>query len=347
MPFQAALRTHDPQVDLIGAAAGHLGEPVCTVCTVVVFQNDVVVQIQLFAERIRGGQQALDLQAGNIVDQMLHMRAIIRAGVGNAAVLGIGAPDTAVDLFLLGKQIEEAVLDVVGVDCDDLANITAGDHLLHHLAHDIAGIAVVHCKYQILFPGDPRQILRLFHSQRQGLFAYYIDAMLQEGLGCGVMNEVWRADRDKVDLAGFGLSHRFCIVIHAGLVNVIRFCAFVVQIVVRREAAAYQLCTRVQSQRLAMALTDQSLEVAAYHTISHLIRHFRILLNIIFLFGCYSYLIRSNKRFAAGKPASVSPSGKYSKQIVPSKPLSCMAGSRKSKLISPVPGSCRSGTSAI
>ena len=100
MPLQAALRTHDPQVDFVGAAAGYLGEPVSTVNAVFILQNNVVVQVQLFAERISRGQQALDLQAGDIVYQMLDMRAIVRAGVGDAAILGIGAPDTAVDLLL-------------------------------------------------------------------------------------------------------------------------------------------------------------------------------------------------------------------------------------------------------
>ena len=126
-PLQATLGTHDSKLDFIGAATSYLSEPVCTMCAVIIFQNNIIIQIKLFAEGISGGQQALNLQAGDIVDQMLHMRAIIRAGVGNAAVLGVSSPNAAVDLFLLGKQVEEAVLDVVGVDCNDLANIAAGN----------------------------------------------------------------------------------------------------------------------------------------------------------------------------------------------------------------------------
>ncbi len=115
------------------AAAGYLGEPVSTVNAVFILQNNVVVQVQLFAERISRGQQALDLQAGDIVYQMLDMRAIVRAGVGNAAILGISAPDTAVDLSFSASRSEEAVLDGVGIDCDDLADVAARNHLLHDL----------------------------------------------------------------------------------------------------------------------------------------------------------------------------------------------------------------------
>ena len=225
-------------------------------CAVIIFQNNIIIQIKLFAEGISGSQQALNLQAGDIVDQMLYMRAIIRAGVGNAAVLGVSAPNAAVDLFLLGKQIEEAVLDVVGVDCNDLANIAAGNHLLHYLAHYIAGVAVVHCKDQILFLGNSRQFFRFFHSEGHGLFAHYIDAMLQKSLGCRVMHEVRRADRNKVDLTCFSLCHLFRIIVHTGLIHMICFCALVVQLIDCGKAAAYQLCTGIQTQSFTVTFTN-------------------------------------------------------------------------------------------
>lgn len=72
-PLQATLGTHDSKLDFIGAATGNLSEPVCTMCAVIIFQNNIIIQIKLFAEGISGSQQALNLQAGDIVDQMLHM----------------------------------------------------------------------------------------------------------------------------------------------------------------------------------------------------------------------------------------------------------------------------------
>lgn len=137
---------------------------------------------------------------------------------------------------------------------------------------------MVNSEYQILLLRDASQFLSLFHLEGQRLLAYDVDAVLKESLCYRVMYEVRRADGDKVDLAFLSLRHLFCGVVHAGLVNVVRLCALVVQFVNRGEAAAYQLCKGIQSQSLAVALTNKSLQVAAYHTISQFLYHNRILL---------------------------------------------------------------------
>ena len=73
--------------------------------TVFIFHKNIVIEIKFLSEPVNGRSNFFDLQSGYIVNEMFNMGSIIRACIGDTGKLRIGAPDLAVDLGILMKNI--------------------------------------------------------------------------------------------------------------------------------------------------------------------------------------------------------------------------------------------------
>ena len=77
LPLQSAQLAENTDHQAVIVSGRNLGAPVRPIGAVVVFKENVGIEIQLVAEGVGGGQQAADFQPGDIVDVVFNMGADI------------------------------------------------------------------------------------------------------------------------------------------------------------------------------------------------------------------------------------------------------------------------------
>ena len=216
------------------------------------------------------GGDLLDLEAGDVLHEVLGVRADVAHAVRDAGAVRIHAPVGDL-LDLAGLQGADGVtLRVFDEDLVDLAELAGGHEVTGFLDHRVAGVVMQQREDQAALLHDGAELLAFGQGEREGLLADHVDAGFEEGLGHGVVQVVARDDRHEVDAVaeralGFGLGHLGVRSVHAGGVEAEVLAGEAGLLGIRGERAGDEVDLAVEGRGHAVDAADEGAATAADH----------------------------------------------------------------------------------
>ena len=216
------------------------------------------------------GGDLLDLEPGDVLHEVLGVRADVADAVRDAGAVRVHAPVGDL-LDLAGLQGADGVtLGVFDEDLVNLAELAGGHEVTGFLDHRVAGVVMQQREDQAALLHDGAELLAFGQGEREGLLADHVDAGFKEGLGHGVVQVVARDDRHEVDAVaeralGFGLGHLGVRSVHAGGVEAEVLAGEAGLLGIRGERAGDEVDLAVEGRGHAVDAADEGAATAADH----------------------------------------------------------------------------------